>query len=69
MIQRNLMLILSFFFISAAPNGDKGGALLFREFSDEPWFAVGILSSYGGSNTAYYTTVNEFLPWISKNLT
>jgi len=52
-----------------APNGDKGGALLFREFSDEPWFAVGILSSYGGSNTAYYTTVNEFLPWISKNLT
>ena len=46
--------------------------MLFREFSDEPWFAVGILSSFTGrfdeKKPARYTNVNEFLPWIKKNL-
>ena len=53
-------------------NGDLGGALLFREFSGEPWFQVGILSSFTGrydeNKPATYTKVEPFLTWIESKL-
>jgi len=53
-------------------NGDLGGALVFREFSDDPWYQVGILSSFTGKfdekKPGVYTKVEPFLPWIESKL-
>ena len=53
--------------------GDSGGPAVYREFSGDPWYQVGIVS-YGAKTCAtrrvpgFYTKVSEFLPWIQSKL-
>ena len=58
--------------VSAGCNADHGGALVYREYSDEPWFQVGILSSFEGrcdeKKPGHYTKVEPYLPWIESKL-
>ena len=48
------------FFISGGSNGDLGGALVFREFSDDPWYQVGIRTVPQGNNKRKITKLQKF---------
>jgi secreted trypsin-like serine protease len=53
-------------------NGDSGGPIAYREFSDDPWHQVGIVS-YGTSKCGQgepgvYTKIEGYLDWIAKHL-
>ena len=52
--------------------GDSGGPLVYREFADEPWSQVGLVS-YGTSVCgigvpAVYTKIEAYLDWIESNM-
>jgi hypothetical protein len=53
-------------------NGDSGGPIAYREFSDDPWYQVGLVS-YGTSKCGQgepgvYTKIEGYLDWIAKHL-
>lgn len=54
--------------------GDSGGPLILREFSDEPWYQIGIVSFSAGEKCGtknlpgVYTTVESYLDWIDSKL-
>jgi len=53
-------------------NADSGGPLVWRNFSDDPWYQVGIVSfgaRCGEKDVAgVYTNVTAFIPWIQSKL-
>lgn len=53
-------------------NADSGGPLVWRAFSDDPWYQVGIVSfgaRCGEKDVAgVYTNVTAFIPWIQSKL-
>ena len=53
-------------------NGDSGGPLVIREFVDDPWYQIGIVS-YGSTicgsrNPGVYVNVTAYLAWIDSKL-
>ena len=55
-------------------NGDAGGPLVYKEYSDDPWYQIGIVSfgfgdECGAANVpGVYTRVEAFLSWIETSL-
>jgi len=54
--------------------GDSGGPLVSREYSDDPWYQVGIRTVPQGTDCqkdtpGIYTKVEEYLQWIENHLT
>ena len=54
-------------------NADSGGPMVYREFSNDPWYQAGIVS-FGSKRcgtkgqAAVYTKVSSFVPWIISKL-
>ena len=55
-------------------NGDSGGPLIYREFADDPWYQIGLVS-FGtsvcggkGGVPGVYTRVAEYMDWIESKL-
>merc|ERR1711971_800211 len=53
-------------------NGDSGGPLIYREYPDEPWHQIGLVSFgtsvCGGGVPGVYTRVAEYMDWIESKL-
>jgi len=53
-------------------NGDSGGPLIYREFTDEPWHQIGLVSfgtsTCGKGVPGVYTRVAEYMDWIESKL-
>ena len=53
-------------------NGDSGGPLIYREFTDEPWHQIGLVSFgtsiCGKGVPGVYTRVAEYMDWIESKL-
>ena len=53
-------------------SGDSGGPIVSREFADDPWYQVGLVS-YGTSKCGtgepgVYTKIQGYINWIGENL-
>ena len=53
-------------------NGDSGGPLIYREYSDDPWHQIGLVSfgtkACGKGVPGVYTRVAEYMDWIESKL-
>ena len=53
-------------------SGDSGGPAVFREFSEDPWYQVGLVSygtkECGQGEPGVYTKIQGYINWIGENL-